>query len=463
MKKNYSKSLFIFHRDLRLEDNSGFIQAAEQSTHVIPCFIFDPKQVDTSNPYRSMNAIQFMIESLQDLENQIKQMNGKLYLFYGQTSEIIKKIIDSEKIDAIFCNRDYTPFSIKRDEAIEKECIESQIDFKQYGDALLHEPEEIKTLNGTPYAIFTAFYKHAIKHFTIKKPAKASSFTFYSKPIQDEQTPKIYTQCLPVENKNIAVSGGRAKALAILKNLGSFASYTKERDYPGLSATTYLSAHNKFGTVSIREVYWAITNELGNGHQLLRELYWRDFFTHVAYYSPFVFEHAFKTKYDKLSWSDDEKVFKAWCDGKTGFPIVDAGMRELNETGFMHNRVRMIVGSFLVKDLHINWQWGEQYFAQKLVDYDPAVNNGNWQWVASTGCDAQPYFRIFNPWLQQKKFDLECEYIKKWLPELKTLKPSIIHTWYKSDNLLNIDYPKPIVDHSKETQKTKALYKKVII
>jgi deoxyribodipyrimidine photo-lyase len=199
---------------------------------------------------------------------------------------------------------------------------------------------------------------------------------------------------------------------------------------------------------------------LGEHSELIRSLYWRDFFTSIALYFPHVFEGAFHSKFDKLKWSDDKSLFRLWCEGKTGFPLVDAGMREMNATGFMHNRVRMVVGSFLTKDLHINWRWGEKYFAQTLIDYDPAVNNGNWQWVASTGCDAQPYFRIFNPWSQQRKFDPDCRYIKKWVPELSTLPPEVIHKWYEKDSWTkHPNYSPPVVDHDKEAKIALELYR----
>lgn len=221
-----------------------------------------------------------------------------------------------------------------------------------------------------------------------------------------------------------------------------------------------LSAHNKFGTCSIREVYYAIADTFSKEHTLIRELYWRDFFTHVAWNFPYVFGESFHKKFDKLKWSTNAKAFKAWCDGKTGFPVVDAAMRQLNSTGYMHNRARLIVSSFLTKDLHIDWRLGEKYFAQKLVDYDPAVNNGNWQWSASTGCDAQPYFRIFNPWLQQKKFDPICAYIKEWVPELKSVDTKIIHNWFDQAKQIN-GYPLPIVDHSVEAKIALSYYKKI--
>ncbi|HEX2977770.1 MAG TPA: deoxyribodipyrimidine photo-lyase [Candidatus Babeliales bacterium] len=456
---NYKTSLFIFRRDLRLQDNTGLIEAIKQSETVIPCFIFDSRQVSENNHYRSLNAIQFMIESLQELDEELRKKDGKLYLFYGKNEEIIGSLLKAGTIDAVFCNRDYTPFSIKRDEAIKKACLHYNVAFNQYADALLHEPEEIKTQGGTPYAVFTAFYKASL-HVTIREAQKLPASDFYRGAVRGSETAAIYNQILPTRNKEIFVHGGRKEALSILKSISDFQHYQKTRDFPALH-TTALSAHLKFGTVSVREVYEAIDKQLGHGHPLSRQLYWRDFFTHVAYHSPFVYGHAFHKKYDHLDWNTSKKDFDAWCAGKTGFPIVDAGMRQLNATGYMHNRVRMIVASFLTKDLHINWLWGEKYFARQLVDYDPAVNNGNWQWSASTGCDAQPYFRIFNPWLQQAKFDPECVYIKTWIPELKKVAIKDIHMWDKKFASYAVNYPAPMVDHSKESAKAKLLYKSV--
>ena len=460
MSIHYKKSLFIFRRDLRIEDNTALIEAARASAIIVPCFIFDPRQVSDSNEYKSENCIQFMVESLLDLDKQLKKHGAHLYIFHGHAEDMVAHLIKEEKIEALFCNRDYTPFSSARDKAMRAICIQSKVAFHQYADALLHEPEEVKTGSGNPYLMFTPFLKQARGTLTVREPQKLPKITFYTKKISLAQPESLYKKIAPVKNKEIAVCGGRSEALTLMKNLEHYKNYEKERNLPALNATTHLSAHNKFGTVSIREVYHAIGKKLGRSHTLIQELYWRDFFTHIAFHFMAVFGHSFKKKYEKLSWKNNKKQFDAWCSGKTGFPIVDAGMRELNATGYMHNRVRMIVASFLVKDLHIDWRWGEKYFAQKLVDYDPAVNNGNWQWVASTGCDAQPYFRIFNPWLQQKKFDVECLYIKKWIPELQSLAPKIIHTWFKNSASLP-NYPKPIVDHTQEALVTKKMYKQV--
>lgn len=453
----YNKSLFIFRRDLRLIDNTALNAALQNSKIVIPCFIFDPQQISKKNEYRSSNAIQFMIESLVDLDKHLKKYKSKLYCFHARPEDVVENLLKTELVDAVYVTRDFTPFSSKRDNSLEKICIHYGKNFHSYDDLLLHPPELLRTKNGDTYSIFTPFYKKALS-IAISNPQKLFGTNFYRGDLKNSQKINEF-KFLNDKNPYLAVHGGSVEAKKILTSLKKFKNYTQEHDFPSIT-TTHLSAHNKFGTISIREAYYAISKKLGSNHPLLRQLYWRDFFTYVAYYSPFVFGQPFRERYKKLVWSNNKTWFKRWCDGMTGFPIVDAGMRELNQTGFMHNRARLIVGSFLVKDLHINWLWGEKYFAQKLVDYDPCVNNGNWQWVASTGCDAQPYFRIFNPWVQQKKFDPECIYIKRWIPELKTVSSQNIHRWYKQESPIN-NYPLPIVDHAKEANYAKMLYKKV--
>jgi deoxyribodipyrimidine photo-lyase len=448
------KSLFIFRRDLRLEDNTGLIAALENSNEVICAFIFDTRQANPEkNKYFSENAFQFMIESLKELNEELKSKNSKLYIFEGIASEVINELIIREKIDSIYANKDYTPFSMKRDAEINQVCKKHNIKFELFDDALLHPSEKTLKSDGKAYNVFTPFYKNAM-NIEVSIPKKNNHKNYYSKNING-------TVSFPKHNINskIFVNGGRKNALKILSGINKFENYQNERDYPKLQATTGLSAHNKFGTLSIREIYYAMAKELGQEHMLVRQLYWRDFFTIIAFYNPQVFGHAFNSKYDKIEWINDEKNknFIAWKNGMTGFPIVDAGMRELNTTGYMHNRVRMIVASFLTKDLHIDWRLGEKYFASKLVDYDPAVNNGSWQWSASTGCDAQPYFRIFNPWRQQERFDETSEYIKRWVPELKELNSKQINNLEDEkiyDSVKNKigKYPKPIVEHSVESK-----------
>jgi len=463
MQKKFDLSLFIFRRDLRLEDNTGLIQACQMSERVLPCFIIDNRQVGDTNSFRSYNCMQFMAQSLDDLQAQLEKKQAQLFIFLGTPKDIVQELIQDYAINAVFVNKDYTPFSIERDSSLKKVCKKLGAQLLDYDDLLLHAPETTLKKSGEPYTMFTPFFRHA-QSLRTPEPYKFSYTNFFT---QSTATSKIKqhlitsqamrTLLIPHFNKALHVQGGTHNALAILKNIAKYKDYAKTRDFPALS-TTNLSAHHKFGTVSIRTVYSAIAKQLGLQSPLLRQLYWRDFYTVIAYYFPHVYGHAFRQNFDTLAWDYNIENFKRWCEGLTGFPIVDAGMRQLNATGFMHNRVRMIVASFLTKDLHINWLLGEKYFATQLVDYDPALNNGNWQWVASTGCDPQPYFRIFNPWLGQKKFDPECIYIKQWIPELKNLTSKEIHTWYKSYSS-KINYPKPMVDHALERERALKLYK----
>jgi deoxyribodipyrimidine photo-lyase len=443
----YNKTLYLFRRDLRLDDNSALLAASSGSKEVIPCFIFDPIQIEAQNKYRSLNAIQFMIESLKDLEQQISNHDGKLYLFYGKTIKVLEKLITENDIEALIFNKDYTPFSIKRDRAIATLCKKLNVNCISYDDALLNPPQRVLNKSKKPYTVFTPYWRTASLSPVIK-PSKYQYKNLCNKKIKEAESHDIFKSILPKKNSDIAQNGGRTEALVILKHLDDFKHYEKTHDIPS-KHTTELSAHIKFGTVSIREVYYALLEKLGrSAHQgLIRQLYWHDFYYQIAFHWSAVFGAPFQEKYSKIKWSYSKDHFKRWCEGITGIPIVDAGMRQLNKTGFMHNRVRMIVASFLTKDLLIDWQWGERYFAQHLVDYDPCVNNGNWQWAASTGCDPQPYFRIFNPWLQQKKFDPECIYIKEWVEELRNIDPKIIHNWHKEQRSA-VQYPEPMVDHA---------------
>jgi deoxyribodipyrimidine photo-lyase len=454
MEVKFNKSIFIFRRDLRIVDNTALVEATEKSNVVLPCFIFDLQQI-AKNEYFSPKAFRFMLESLLELKEEISKKGGKLSFYQGKPEDIVKKIIEKEKPKALFANKDYTPFSTSRDEKIEKICKNHGIRFYSYHDILLSPPEKNLKHDGTPYTIFTAYYKNAKKN-PVKKPLSLETSN-YSNHKMEGSDDNILFELLSKYPANKFLQGGRKAGLEKLKNAKKLVDYDKVRDFPEISGTSGLSPHLKFGTISIREVYWGIRDSLTQFHPLIRQLYWRDFFTNIAFYYPHVFGAPFKNKYKRIIWDNNGKKFEAWKKGLTGFPIVDAGMRELNETGIMHNRVRMITASFLVKDLHIDWRLGEKYFAQKLADYDPCINNGNWQWVASTGCDAQPYFRIFNPWLQQKKFDPNCTYIKKWVPELKNLDPKTIHSLWL-DFPKDLNYPKPIVFHDKEAKKSKENY-----
>jgi deoxyribodipyrimidine photo-lyase len=302
---------------------------------------------------------------------------------------------------------------------------------------LLHEPEAVLKKDGLPYMIYTPFYRQANQLF-VKKPQKLPDASFYTKPISLENA-AILNHYVTQFSKPVFFAGGRKAGLKNLSMMKDQENYSKNRDFPAQNSGSHLSAHHKFGTVSIRESFYDFSDAV-----FQRELYWRDFFTHIAFHFPRVFSGCFHEKYNQIAWENNENHFEKWCTGQTGFPLVDAGMRELNETGYMHNRVRMVVASFLVKDLHIDWHWGEKYFAQKLIDYDPAVNNGNWQWAASTGCDAQPYFRIFNPLLQQKRFDPDLAYVQQWVPEFQTSS-----------------YPQPMIDHAEMSAIAKSLFQEI--
>jgi deoxyribodipyrimidine photo-lyase len=458
MKKTYQTSLFVFRRDLRLDDNPGLQAACLASEAVVPIFIFDPQQVGNSNQYRSNNAVQFMVESLKDLQNQLKKKGGKLYLFYGDAEKLIAHVAKKVKAEAVFFNKDYTPFALKRDKAITSSLKKSSIEVHPFQGLLLTDPEKVVNKSGKPYAVFTPFFKTA-SATKPRTPEPCRATNFYTKTIAGSEPVSIFNKIAPKDNKEIAVHGGSEQAKKILQKLGNFKNYAKTRDFPELP-TTHLSAHLKFGTVSPQQVVAALI-KTNSSQDLIRQLYWRDFYTHLAFHFPHVFGKAFNQKYQGVTWSTSKANFEKWCQGKTGFPLVDAGMRQLNKTGWMHNRVRMVVCSFLTKDLHLHWLWGEKYFAQQLVDYDPCVNNGSWQWGASTGADAAPYFRIFNPWSQQKRFDPECTYIKKWLPELKNVDSKEIHNYFKATEPLTPDYPLPMLEHGPAAQKAKDMFKKM--
>lgn len=456
MEKKFQKALFLFRRDLRLEDNTGLIFALQSSETVIPAFIFTPEQIE-KNPFKSDHCLKFMIESLEDLENQLKEKGDKLFFFKGKPDEVVTQCIRELAIDAVIVNRDYTPYSQQRDNKLEEVCKANNIPFHSFDDALLHPPEDTLNKEGKPYKIFTPFFRNASK-FEVLPPTQNRGTNYFHGSISFAKDKSVFPK-VTVTN---GLKGGRSEALKILKKLSTFSHYESLRDFPAEEYSSSLSPYLKFTVCSPREVYAAICSHLNPQHELVRSLYWRDFFTSIAFFFPHVFQSAFYSKFDKLEWSYDKKVYQQWCEGITGFPIVDAGMREMNETGFMHNRVRMIAASFLIKDLHIDWRWGEKYFAQTLIDYDPAVNNGNWQWVASTGCDAQPYFRIFNPWRQQKKFDPECKYIKKWIPELRDLPPKTIHTWYEEKYHTEYkSYPAPMTNHEKAAKETLHAYRSI--
>lgn len=408
--------VFLFRRDFRIHDNLAFNRLVAECDNkgIYPMFIFNPAQIYAkNNPYFSNNCVQFMIESLDDLDTHIhvnyhESDSGKSG--DGGDIGVLTALSKKYKIKTIAYNKDYSPFAIKRDGIIEEWASGHGIRIITEEDYTLYPMGTIQNNKNEPYKVFTPFYK---KSLSIKvKPcvagADAKNITVV-KHIKGFDKHRYYEP-----NDDIAVRGGRENALARFKKI--MTDYSKTRDYPALDKTTRLSAYIKFGCVSIREVYYNYKNV----KELQRELLWREFYANILYYFPHVLGNAFKEQYDNVKWTNNKEWFKRWCQGKTGYVLVDAGMAQLNKTGWMHNRLRMITAMFLTKDLLIDWRWGEKYFATKLVDYDPASNNGGWQWSASTGTDSQPYFRIFNPELQLKRYDKDYEYIRTWIPAFET-------------------------------------------
>lgn len=464
--------IFLFHRDLRLDDNTGLIQATKDGYNILPVFIFPQEQIDAKkNRYFSHNAVQFMVESLLDLNSQIKKHGGDGVLFMkGDTIECLEKIRKQKNIDALYTNADYTQYAQKRDHAIDMWCKKQDIVYKSaedYGLLGLHEGLlDAGTEQERPYTNLAQFYRHFQQHLTVRKPeafhgsfVKIANISLPDK-VSIKDLGKFYH-----ENPNIAVRGGRVNGLKQMEHIKTLKDYQVGRDYPAMLKTSMMSGYLKFGNTSIREMYWYIRELFGKEHGLIRELVFRDFYSKIYNLRPELQRgQAFHDKLDKaIPWSYDKKLFQAWCEGRTGFPLVDAGMRQLNTIGLQHNRVRMVTSNILTKYFLIDWRLGERYFAKKLVDYDPASNAMGWQWSSSVGPDAVPYFRYpFNPYVQSKKFDPDCEYIKKWLPELADVDPRDIHKWGDEKvraKYHGIDYPAPLVDQKKASHRAVKIYK----
>jgi deoxyribodipyrimidine photo-lyase len=456
---NYENGLFIFRRDFRVVDNVGLNIANSICKRIYPIFIFTPEQVTGANKFKSDNSVQFMIESLQDLSSQITQMGGKLLCFYGNNNTIVSQLIKELDINVVCFNADYSPYAIEREMGIIQICDKMGIAVEYGHDYYLHPPGTIVNGQGNPYQKFTPFYNASVRKkvdspASLRKIHFASSIKQLTNKISLDDAMKRFTKI----NPDILVHGGRKNAISQMK-IASKNIKNYPRTHNDLShSTSELSAYIKFGCVSIREVYKIFRSK----HDFIRQLFWRDFYANILYSFPYVLGSAMKANYNKVHWHHNSNWFKKWCDGETGYPVVDAGMRQLNKTGYMHNRARLIVSSFLVKTLLISWEEGEKYFAQKLVDYDPASNNGNWQWTAGSGADSQPYFRIFNPWEQGKNYDPNCEYIKKWIPELKDVPVKDVLNWEDTySEYKDIKYPKPIVDYKKQKELALKMYSSV--
>ena len=426
-------SIFWFRRDLRLKDNHGLYQALESGKKVLPIFIFDEDILDLLEN-KSDKRVDFIVQALQTLNSFLKSKNKGIKIFKGKPLEIYKKLTENYEIEAVYSNEDYEPYAIKRDQEIADFLASKNINFHQFKDQVIFHKDEIVKADKKPYTVYTPYSKLWLNEFQ-----KVDLQGFPSEKKLDNLLD------IPFEELKIEDIGFQKTDLAFEvpeADLHIIKTYEETRNFPAVKGTTQLGVHLRFGTISVRKLA-KIAKE--NNLTFLKELIWREFFMQILYHFPKVVNHSFKSKYDAIPWENNPEFLEKWKAGKTGFPIVDAGMRELNATGFMHNRVRMITASFLIKHLLTDWRIGEAYFAEKLMDYDLSANNGNWQWCASSGCDAAPYFRIFNPDEQQKKFDPDFKYIKKWIPEFGTKY-----------------YPKPIVEHKKAREKVLKVYKEAL-
>lgn len=454
------KGLFIFRRDFRLTDNTALLLASKKCEKIYTIFIFTPEQVTDKNRFKSDISIAFMIGALGELAKEIRKKGGQLVTLFGENDNVVEKCIDTWGIDAVYWNKDYTPYAKKRDASVEKICKEKGIDVCISDDYYLNPPGTILTGAGTSYLKYTPYMnKSFAKGFRSPSSARPQFLSRSTKKINGKELSLKEAESNFVEtNQELVETFKREKALEILKKASQFKNYHQTRNDLELP-TTRLSAPIKYGIISIREVAKAFKSN----RDLLRQLVWRDFYAQILNAEPQVLGSALKPQYNNIKWVGSHAHFVKWCKGETGFPIVDAAMREMNETGYMHNRGRLIVASFLIKTLLVDWQKGEKYFATRLVDYDPSSNNGNWQWVASTGADSQPYFRIFNPWSQSKEHDPEATYIKHWVPELAEVPAKCIHTWNEcAAEFKGIDYPKPIVDYKEQREKALKMYKAVV-
>ncbi len=428
-------NIFWFRRDLRLTDNTGLYHALNSGLPVVPVFIFDKNILDKLEDAED-KRVTFIHNALQEIQAGLKTFNSTLHVFYGTPVEVFNLLTEKYVIKNVFANHDYEPYALKRDSTIAALLKARSISFLTYKDQVIFEKDEVVKPDGKPYTVFTPYSR--------KWKAALSDVHKQQFPVEKYTHQFIKEDHFPLPSlQSMGFSPGSAFFPSKELNDKLLIQYADKRNFPALHATSKLGVHLRFGTISIRQVARQC-RKLSD--TFLYELIWRDFYQMILWHFPQVGQgKAFKQAYDNIEWRRDAGEFDKWCNGQTGYPIVDAGMRELNETGFMHNRVRMIVASFLTKHLLLDWRLGEAYFAEKLLDFDLASNNGGWQWAAGSGCDAAPYFRIFNPYLQTKKFDPEQVYINKWVPELNEMH-----------------YPKPIVEHEFARKRCLETYAKAL-
>ena len=425
--------IFWFRRDLRLDDNHALFKALKSGYDVLPIFIFDSNITIKLN--QNDHRLNYINNVLDGLNKRLSENKKKIYIYKGDPIEIISKLIIKLKIKEIYLNKDYEPYAIDRDDKIEKLCVANNVSYNSFKDHVIFEEDQIVKKDGTPYVVYTPYSRKWIEKFQSNQLDSYPSELNLGGFVDSDKIREV--NYLMDFEKNII----SPKAYNLDKDL--IDKYEETRNFPALDSTSRIGVNLRFGTVSTRKI--VKTSSERSNNTFLKELIWREFFIQILWHFPHTTEKSFKDKYERIEWRNDMDDFKLWCDGKTGYPIVDAGMNQLNKTGFMHNRLRMVVGSFLCKHLLIDWRLGEKYFADKLFDYEQASNVGNWQWVAGCGVDAAPYFRIFNPEEQQKKFDKELQFIKKWIPN------------YDKDNYIN-----KIVDHKFARERCLNTYKKAL-
>lgn len=440
-------NIFWFRRDLRLHDNAGLYHALKGDHPVLPLFIFDREILDDLDDPKDAR-VEFLHDTLSAMKTTLEEKGHSLLIRYGFPKSVWSEILEAYDVAAVYTNRDYEPYAKERDGNVEQMLNEKDIPLYTFKDHVIFEAEEVQKKAGGTYTVFTPYsrtWKANLKDrmdVFVNSEGEEQEISYYLKPYAVEEFSDQYLKTEPLDMPALEDMGFEQTTIEIpakTVSRGLIRTYDETRDIPAIDGTSRLGIHFRFGTISIREKAWR-AKELNE--TFLNELIWRDFYAQILDEYPHVAARSFRPKYDYINWRNDEADFKKWSEGKTGYPIVDAGMRELNTTGYMHNRVRMITASFLTKHLLIDWRWGEAYFAKKLLDYDLSSNNGGWQWAAGSGTDAAPYFRVFNPYSQQKKVDKDFKYIKQWVPEFGT-----------------DDYPEPVVDHKMARERCLETYK----
>ncbi len=469
-------ALMWVRRDLRLKDNRALFRALTHARQVFCVFVFDTGILDVLED-RADRRVEFIWESLAELHDALKRHGAALTVLHGGALDKIPALAAKLGVTTVFANHDYEPDAVNRDQAVRDALNHHGIEFVTCKDQVIFEKNEVLTQDGRPFSVFTAYKNAWLKRLTVDDLAAHPSESLLDQLARVDArdlraVPSLESIGFARTNlKTLGIPAGASGAATLFDDfLERIERYHETRDYPSVKGPSYLSVHLRFGTISVRTLAraaWERTQHGERGAQTwLNELIWRDFYFMILHHHPRVVEHAFRAEFDDLPFDHDTARYTAWCEGQTGYPLVDAAMRQLNTTGYMHNRLRMVAASFLVKDLHIDWRRGERYFARRLNDFDLAANNGGWQWAASTGCDSQPYFRIFNPVTQSEKFDAKGNFIRRYLPQLAPCENKFIHAPWRMDKaeqkrvgiIIGRDYPAPIVDHAAARLVTLARY-----